>query len=625
MAQNDIELSSLRDKVVSLEAIIAGDADKIECLCHDLRSQQECVVSLRANEVALKAAHQVEVNSLNRELNRLRDEVATLSAENSRYAEYKAKTTKEVKKKHKLHTKQLKFNEELMNEIFDLNNEVKQLTDMNLEMESVVAAHASDNDEVATRQRKLEVAVREGRAKEKENKRLKNKVSALNKEVLSLNQTIGDLESLFNEHSSILVSKNKRIKHLGKQREAQQQSIHRLSSKLKKRERHVKGFLAAEESSFKKSHDAKNKRLEMLRQTNKKLVCKMEEAEKKILQMNGELREMKNQLKCECENRRVRTKALQVEISKLTADHNAIVMEKQEMQYERDAARKMKQELEAKMNAIRQEQICMISSISTSYGDVLQFLDSMAIEEDALYKFVARCRNTLLNTHRLTLKLSCQLIEGCDRAISVYFNSISYFKSFIDSCLSIKTKFENIEQTAAEKEHSFHRYELYQSALCSIYNIRNVCSSAAAATTASSPKFMLRSTRKILNPKNKDVIPKIPLIAKDLIRKPVQHETPTVPCAAYQQIYDALEKNIQNALKNLRKVTRNYEEPFAQIDEIYNSLQLDLDANEFEKEAHINWHTLDVDPATERVYPGTKQTNDERFEQIMNEFNQQRL
>eukprot|EP01083_Nonionella_stella_P096378 270913_1 len=74
--------------------------------------------------------------SLNPEWNRLRNEMATLSSENSRYTEYKAKTTKEVIKKHEVRTKQVKFNEELMDEMFDLNNEVKQLTDMNVQYEN---------------------------------------------------------------------------------------------------------------------------------------------------------------------------------------------------------------------------------------------------------------------------------------------------------------------------------------------------------------------------------------------------------------------------------------------------------------------------------------------------------
>ena len=64
------------------------------------------------------------------------------------------------KKKEKLHTKQLKFNEELMNEIFDLNNEVKQLTDINIEMkskfENVIAETSSTMDEYEINKNKLD-------------------------------------------------------------------------------------------------------------------------------------------------------------------------------------------------------------------------------------------------------------------------------------------------------------------------------------------------------------------------------------------------------------------------------------------------------------------------------------
>lgn len=62
----------------------------------------------------------------------------------------------------------------------------------------------------------------------KEKKSLKKKVTSLNKEIISLNQTTSNLESLFSEHSHLLRSQNRRIKHLDKQQEEQLQSINRL-------------------------------------------------------------------------------------------------------------------------------------------------------------------------------------------------------------------------------------------------------------------------------------------------------------------------------------------------------------------------------------------------------------
>ena len=132
---------------------------------------------------------------------------------------------------------------------------------------------------------------------------------------------------------------------------------------------------------------------------------------------------------------------------------------------------------------------------------------------------MGRCRNTFINTNYLTNKLVTQLIEGCDRAICVYHNSVSHFKQLIDNCMDIKVRFINIEKSYnnhLQTQSQFHSYELYQSALCSIYHLKGASSAAAnisynkrdgSSTTSVSAKRVSTNTKK------QDIVAKLPLIA----------------------------------------------------------------------------------------------------------------
>ena len=456
IAYKDIELEALQDKIIHLQEIIEEDNNCIERLQQDLDISHQSYLRMYQQEVVLKKQHQRELIELKKLLNDAKDETATLLAENERLKEWKRNFEKEQRKKEKLHTKQLKFNEELMNEIFDLNNEVKQLTDINIEMKSkfegLIVETSTTMDEYKTNKNKLRNAKKTLKEEKQQNTRLKNKVRSLNNEVMGLNETISNLENLFSEHSHLLRSKNRRIKHLGKQTQEQEQNISRLNSKLKKQNRHIKGFLEAEEESFKKSYSAKDKRLDMLRERNMKLVSTVEENDKKIIELQVLIKDTKIKLKDEITTHRMDNKKLKLEISKLKADNHRIISSIQEIQYERDEFLKKNNEL---LNEIKSEKsqnkklisgikdtINSINYIENKYLDILTFLDSMDMKEDNLYKFVDRCRNTFINTDKLTNKLIAQLIEGCDRAICVYHNSVSHFKQLIDNCIDIKKDFK---------------------------------------------------------------------------------------------------------------------------------------------------------------------------------------
>ena len=727
IAHKDIELKSLQDKLENLQEIIRESKNKIDSLEQDLENSQQGYVKIYQQQVKLKKDHEREIGQLKKLLNDAKDEIATLSAENERLKQWKLNVEKEHKKKEKLHTKQLKFNEELMNEIFDLNNEVKQLTDINIEMkskfENVIAETSTTMDQYQTNKNKLDSVKKELKEEKKQSTRLKNKVSALNKEVMSLNQTIQNLESLFSEHSHLLQSKNRRIKHLGKQNMEKEQSITRLSSKLKKRERHIKGYMEAEEESFRKSYSAKDKRLGMLRERNMKLLTKVEDLDKKLSELQLILKETKLKLKDEVTNHRMDNTKLQVEISKLRADNHKLMSEKQEIQYERDNAIKLNKELEIKIDKEKLQNVRMIKDIKNTianidfienkYFDILSFLDVMDMNDDELYKFVDRCRNIFINTNKLTNKLTIKLIEGADRAIYVYHNSVSHFKLLIDNCINIKKRFSNIEKSYRSLD--YHKYEVYQSALCSIYNLGGSTSAAANVHKKSTGNITpntakrnqtnsARSTRRISNARNKDVIPKMPLIAKDLIRKPVQFETRKVPISAYHEIYYLLSQHIEKSLNDLTNITNIYNQPFDlsiyqqsnhndltlpkrsnhysknndddddddqdndnstktknnlpspivtdfEDDDDYddnkeandtfgndmkyqdNDDDIDYDERgdqvlknkkytiEFDDKPEIDWRSLNIDPTTQRLYPGAQETNHRRFEQIMGEFN----